>query len=104
MKLVLGCEMIYVLFIPRSSRFLDNRLFATCSDDTTVKLWDARNLSAHVRTLSGGHTKWVKNVEYVSRSNTLVTSGFDGSIFQWDLNKYSDEASEWRTECRSLRR
>ena len=85
--------MLTKVFDVSSNRFLDNRLFATCSDDTTVKLWDARNLSAHVRTLSGGHTKWVKNVEYISSSNTLVTSGFDGSIFQWDLNKYSDEVN-----------
>ncbi|KAL7988550.1 hypothetical protein Chor_007469 [Crotalus horridus] len=32
-------------------RFLDNRLFATCSDDTTVALWDLRKLDSKVCTL-----------------------------------------------------
>jgi len=70
-------------------RFLDSRTFATCSDDTTVALWDARNLKHKVRTLTG-HSNWVKNIEYSSRESILVTSGFDGAIFTWDINKYSD--------------
>ena len=55
-------------------RFLDNRLFATCSDDTTVALWDTRYLKKRLRTLRG-HTNWVKNIEYSAKDQCLVTSG-----------------------------
>jgi len=75
-------------------RFLDSRTFATCSDDTTVALWDARNLKQKVRTLTG-HSNWVKNIEYSSSESILVTSGFDGAIFTWDINKYSDTTPDF---------
>ena len=44
-------------------RFLDTRVFATCSDDTSVALWDVRYLKSRMRTLHG-HSNWVKNIEY----------------------------------------
>ena len=65
---------------------MDNRAFATCSDDNTVKLWDVRNLSSNVRTLHG-HTNWVKNVEYDKSNQLLVTSGFDCNVFTWPINQ-----------------
>ncbi|KAL7012267.1 hypothetical protein ACKWTF_014729 [Chironomus riparius] len=71
------------------NRFLDDRLFATCSDDTTVLIYDMRNLKSKIRTLRG-HSNWVKNIEYCKRECLLVTSGFDGSIFTWDLNSYTE--------------
>lgn len=67
-------------------RFLDSRTLATCSDDTTVALWDIRYLKRKVRTLKG-HSNWVKNIEYSDNTGLLVTSGFDGSIYTWDINK-----------------
>jgi len=76
-------------------RFLDSRTFATCSDDTTVALWDARNLKSKVRTLKG-HSNWVKNIEYDSKENLLVTSGFDGAIFTWDINQYQENQAEFK--------
>lgn len=69
-------------------RFLDSRMFATCSDDSTVALWDTRNLKAKIRVLNG-HSNWVKNVEYSREDNLLVTSGFDGTIYTWDINRYA---------------
>ncbi|POI25935.1 hypothetical protein CIB84_010315 [Bambusicola thoracicus] len=66
-------------------RFLDNRLFATCSDDTTIALWDLRKLNTKVCTLHG-HTSWVKNIEYDTNTRLLVTSGFDGNVIIWDTN------------------
>ncbi|KAF4521056.1 hypothetical protein B566_EDAN008128 [Ephemera danica] len=71
-------------------RFLDNRTFASCSDDSTVALWDARNLKSSVRTLHG-HCNWVKNIEYSEKDSLLVTSGFDGSIYTWDINSSTEE-------------
>ena len=74
--------------------FLDNRLFATCSDDTSVALWDARYLKKKLKTMRG-HSNWVKNIEYSAKDNYLVTSGFDGAIFAWDINKFNhDDGTE----------
>ena len=73
-------------------RFLDCRTFATCSDDTTVALWDIRNLKQKMRTLRG-HSNWVKNIEFVRDEGLLVTSGFDGCVFTWDINSYTEEGN-----------
>ena len=70
-------------------RFLDSRMFASCSDDKTVALWDTRNLKTRIRVLNG-HENWVKNVEYSKDDKLLVTSGFDGQIFTWDINRLVD--------------
>lgn len=67
-------------------RFLDNRLFATCSDDTTIALWDLRKLNSKVCSLHG-HASWVKNIEYDTNTRLLVTSGFDGNVITWDTNR-----------------
>lgn len=72
-------------------RFLDQRMFATCSDDSTVALWDARNLKNRIRTLQG-HSNWVKNIEYSPKDNLLLTSGFDGSIYTWDINSFTENS------------
>ncbi|XP_075148093.1 DDB1- and CUL4-associated factor 10 homolog [Haematobia irritans] len=71
-------------------KFLDERMFATCSDDTTVALWDLRYIKKKVRSLHG-HSNWVKNIEYSHKDNLLVTSGFDGSIFTWDINSHTEQ-------------
>ena len=34
-----------------------------------------------------GHASWVKNIEYAHNAELLVTSGFDGSIYAWDINR-----------------
>lgn len=71
------------------ARFLDCRMFATCSDDTTIALWDVRYLKHKIRSLKG-HSNWVKNIEFDSSAGLLVTSGFDGSIYTWDINRYTE--------------
>lgn len=80
-------------------RFLDNRLFATCSDDTTIALWDLRKLNTKVCTLHG-HTSWVKNIEYDTNTRLLVTSGFDGNVIIWDTNRYVVLAELFRGHTR----
>lgn len=70
-------------------KFLDGRMFATCSDDTTIALWDVRNLKKKIRSLLG-HSKWVKNIEFSVKDKLLVTSGLDGSIYTWDINSYTE--------------
>ncbi|KAK8736849.1 hypothetical protein OTU49_004678, partial [Cherax quadricarinatus] len=71
-------------------KFLDSRVFASCSDDHTVALWDVRNLKRRIRLLQG-HSNWVKNIEYSAADGILVTSGFDGKILGWDINGYTEE-------------
>ncbi|XP_044271130.1 DDB1- and CUL4-associated factor 10 homolog [Tribolium madens] len=72
-------------------RFLDDRQFATCSDDNTIKLWDTRNLKNETKTLHG-HSNWVKNIEFSERDNVMVTSAFDGSIYAWDLKSPTENS------------
>ena len=71
-------------------RFLDCRTFVTCSDDTTVALWDSRNLKSKMLSLEG-HSNWVKSIEFHRPSGLLVTSAFDDTIRTWDINGYSNE-------------
>ncbi|XP_037090893.1 DDB1- and CUL4-associated factor 10 homolog [Pollicipes pollicipes] len=66
-------------------KFLDCRMFASCSDDKTVAIWDVRNLRQKVHCLEA-HANWVKNIEYLPHKSLLVTSGFDSSIYTWNLN------------------
>ncbi|XP_050077271.1 DDB1- and CUL4-associated factor 10 homolog [Anopheles maculipalpis] len=76
-------------------KFIDDRIFATCSDDTTVALWDIRNLTTKLRTLNG-HSGWVKNIEYSKRDRMLLSSGFDGSIYAWEINNFTEYGSVYR--------
>ncbi|XP_013792183.1 DDB1- and CUL4-associated factor 10-like, partial [Limulus polyphemus] len=71
------------------ARFLDSRVFATCSDDKTVALWDTRFLKHKIISLKG-HSSWVKNIEYARDTGLLVTSGFDGNVYTWNINGYSE--------------
>lgn len=70
--------------------FLDDRIFATCSDDHSIAIWDLRNMQQEVHRLLG-HSSWVKNVEYHKPSDKLVSSGFDSKILAWNLNE-TDQA------------
>ena len=60
-------------------------MFATCSDDHTVALWDLRNMSQRVCHLRG-HSDMVKNVEFIPSKEMILTSAFDGNINTWDIN------------------
>ena len=67
-------------------------------------LWDARNLKQRVRTLRG-HSNWVKNIEDDAGDSLLVTSGFDGAIYSWDINKYQENQAEFKKgeqECKKV--
>jgi len=60
-------------------------MFATCSDDHTVCLWDLRNMNKRVCTLRG-HSDMVKSIEFIRPKGLILTSAFDGNINLWDIN------------------
>ncbi len=64
--------------------FIDDKTFATCSDDKTIRLWDLRDLSSCVCTLLG-HTNWIKNIEYDWRSNKIFSVAFNDGVREWML-------------------
>eukprot|EP00118_Oscarella_pearsei_P007666 m.38182 g.38182 ORF g.38182 m.38182 type:complete len:415 (+) comp32529_c0_seq11:50-1294(+) len=80
-------------------RFLDSRIFLSCSDDTTVGVWDLRNTCRKVNSLVG-HRNWVKSIEYCSKTRLIVTTGFDDCIRLWDLNAYSAGSVEGKVVMR----
>lgn len=85
-------------------RFLDDKLFASCSDDTNVALWDMRMLRSRIQLLEG-HSYWVKNIEYDSTRRLLLTSSYDGSVRMWDIfnNNQSSPSEDRLHACPSQR-
>ena len=76
--------------------FLSDTLFATCSDDCTIRLWDFRNLHSSVGVLRG-HKNWVKNIEYDRASRYLFSIAFHDGLRYWDLDNldaYSGEGED----------
>ena len=69
--------------------FLDNRTFATCSDDKNISLWDIRNTRSSIFSLRG-HTSWVKSINYNTRTKQLVSSAFDDTIRTWNINDFTN--------------
>lgn len=62
-------------------------LLATGSADETIKVWDIRNTSEAIHTLSG-HTKEVFQLQWAPFSASILSScGADRRVRVWDLNK-----------------
>ena len=70
--------------------FLDNRTFATCSDDKNICLWDIRNTNKKIFTLRG-HTSWVKSINYDKQTKTLVSSAFDDTVRTWNIENFTND-------------
>lgn len=83
----LAKSLSFIFFYVFHLRFLDDRTFATGSDDCTVALWDFRNVKQKVTQLQG-HRNWVKSIEYSPATGQLISSGFDGKVYAWDINRY----------------
>ena len=78
-------------------KFLDDRLFATCSDDFCVAIWDLRNTRTKLKSLRG-HSYWVKNIEYDNSNGLLLTSSYDGCVNVWDINNTRGQRSRLSSE------
>ena len=72
-------------------KFLDSNLFATCSNDKKIAIWDLRNVKHKLKSLANGHSHFIKNIEYDPGLRYFVSSGFDGAVNVWDLNNSSDQ-------------
>lgn len=65
--------------------FVDEFKFATCSDDSTIRLWDLRNIRSSTHTLNG-HNNWIKNIEYNRNSNKLFSVAFFDGVRAWEMS------------------
>lgn len=72
-------------------KFLDSNLFATCSNDKKIALWDLRSVKHKLKSLANGHSHFIKNIEYDPNLKYFISSGFDGAVNVWDLNNSSDQ-------------
>ena len=71
----------------------DPFLLATGSSDSTVKLWDMRNLKDSLHVLSG-HTKEVFQVQWAPFNETILGScGADRRVHVWDISRIGEEQS-----------
>lgn len=73
---------------------VENSVFASCSVDQTIKIWDTRvknrkfSLSLHAHTSDINVISWNRNVSY------LIASGADdGSFSVWDLRNFKESAA-----------
>jgi WD40 repeat protein/predicted Ser/Thr protein kinase len=67
----------------------DSRLLATCSQDSTVRLWQVG--SGACRELTG-HTDEVFAVAFHPGGTRLATGGRDGAVWLWDLERGEEVA------------
>jgi len=67
----------------------DSRLLATCSQDSTVRLWQVP--SGACRELTG-HTDEVFAVAFHPDGTRLATGGRDGAVWLWDLKRGEEVA------------
>lgn len=72
----------------------DQYLMITGSADSTVAVWDTRNVKSKLFSLRA-HTKDVNNVRFSRmQSNLLASSAYDRRIMVWDLSRFDKEQTE----------
>ena len=60
-----------------------DNVFATCSVDTTVRVWMVKKGSSPMHTLEG-HFGYVNDLAWTSDGLKLISCSFDGSVRVWD--------------------
>lgn len=72
-------------YITRCLLSPDTRHLATCSADTTVKLWSTKDYDYTLDRTLEGHQRWVWDAAFSADSAYLVTASSDHSARLWDL-------------------
>ena len=85
----------------RRFRFHSDLKFCSCSDDTTVKVFDFAR-AARTSTLSG-HGGDVKCVDWHPRSALLASGGKDSLVKLWDAKSGERRRDDSRTRTKSAR-
>ena len=63
----------------------DTRLLATCSADTTVKIWNVEGPTHKLEKELVGHQRWVWDMAFSADSAYLVSASSDHSARLWEL-------------------
>lgn len=72
----------------------DRNVFASCSVDSTTKLWDIRAPTHAVQTFQSPHSGDVNAVEFMpSDAHCLATCGQDNTVHLYDTRAYNELAS-----------
>ena len=64
----------------------DGNNLITGSPDTTVKIWDAKNMKSPIKVFTG-HTGRVYWARYNETNTQIASSAADTNIIIWDLKK-----------------
>ena len=72
----------------------DGATILTASDDYTIKVWDAKDLSLQKTLL--GHGGWVTDAVFAGSSfNEVISTSNDACIRRWDIKTYVGESSQF---------
>ena len=74
--------------------FTGNTQFAVGLSDSSILLWDIRNVKAPVNTLLG-HSKLIRGLEYDEESHQLISTSYDGQIRYWHIPSYQVERGDY---------
>ena len=63
----------------------DGKIFASGSEDTTVRIWNTKRGSK--RATLKGHTGWVTAIAFSNDGNTIASGDTDGTVRVWNVKK-----------------